>query len=49
MLLIKLGILGILGKKMYSGFLIANLITHTTHTLKMKMRKDVSKCSLQQD
>jgi 23S rRNA maturation mini-RNase III len=47
MLLVKLGILAFLGKGIYSSFLAAHLIQHTTHSLKMKLRqsKEVVKCS----
>lgn len=38
MLFIKLGLLGIFGKSFYSSFLAANLITHITHSLKLRLR-----------
>jgi hypothetical protein len=41
MIFVKLGILAILGKKFYSSFLVANLITHATHSLKLKLREAV--------
>lgn len=49
MLLVKLGILAFLGKSVYSSFLVAHLIQHTTHRIKNKMlyREEV-KCSQQQ-
>jgi hypothetical protein len=51
MLLIKLGLLAFLGKSFYSGFLMAHLIQHSTHSLKRKINKHLegSSCSLQQD
>jgi hypothetical protein len=51
MLLVKLGILAFLGKKVYTPFLIAQLINHTTQTIKMKLNRKLegSSCSLQQD
>jgi hypothetical protein len=39
MLILKLGILAFLGKSFYSSFLVANLITHITHSLKLKARE----------
>jgi hypothetical protein len=50
MLLIKLGILVFLGKKIYTPFLFAHLIHHTTQSIKRKLNKqlEVSSCSQQQ-
>lgn len=41
MLLIKLGILGFMGKSFYSSFLAANLINHISHSLKRKLRTKI--------
>jgi hypothetical protein len=41
MLLVKLGILAILGKNYYSGFLAANLIVHVSHILKYKLLEGI--------
>jgi hypothetical protein len=41
MLLIKLGVLVVLGKNYYSGFLTANLIFHVTHSLKRKLKEGI--------
>jgi hypothetical protein len=51
MLFVKLGILAFLGKGVYSSFLAANIINHTTQAIKKKLRKqwEVSACSQQQD
>lgn len=52
MLLIKLGILGLMGKSFYSSFIVANIITHTTHSIKKVINKKLEVntiCSQQQD
>jgi hypothetical protein len=41
MLLVKLGILAVLGKSYYSGFLIAHLINHLSNSLKNKLMEVV--------
>jgi hypothetical protein len=41
MLLVKLGILAVLGKSYYSGFLVAHLVNHLSNTLKHKLREAV--------
>jgi hypothetical protein len=41
MLILKLGILAFMGKSFYSSFLVANLITHTTHSLKLKVKEGI--------
>jgi hypothetical protein len=39
MLLFKIGVLAIMGKKFYSGFLISNLIITSTESIKNKIHK----------
>jgi hypothetical protein len=41
MLLVKLGILAVLGKQFYTPFIVAHLYTHLTHSAKMKLRRIV--------
>jgi hypothetical protein len=41
MLLIKLGILAVLGKQFYTPFIFAHLYGHLSHIAKMKLREAV--------
>lgn len=41
MLFVKLGVLAFLGKQYYLSFAVANLITHSTHSLKTKLMEVV--------
>jgi hypothetical protein len=38
MLLVKLGILAVLGKQFYTPFIFAHLYSHLTHSAKKKLR-----------
>jgi hypothetical protein len=39
MFFVKLGLLAFLGKSVYSSFLVANLINHTSQSLKRKLNQ----------
>jgi hypothetical protein len=45
MLLVKLGILTVFGKKIYAPFLVANLIQHITQSIKNKIGKKLGEIS----